>query len=201
MSNEMATRGRTERIRRLPERVRATRTAGKHPGAEPEQSADNPETIRAGAGNQARRKRPSPEQPIGKIFLPFYIWAHPGTTLFAFLRHPVENTPADLRPSQLLRTFGWFCLLQLVGLSGTTLFTLLWEVNLPLRDAINDDTLRGILLAVLVAPLLEEAMFRLPLKRGHARLRHGFAATCGLHALNNALPGILVLIAERIFST
>lgn len=232
----------------------------------------------------------------------------PGITLFAFLRHPVENPPADLRPSQLLRTFGWFCLLQLAALTGTALLTLLCEVDLPFRDGLSDNTLRGILFAVLFAPLLEEAMFRLPLKRnsttllvalsiitfwivsalcgghgirsaellplrlvltlcalpplwyvvrraamrirfpgyffllaalfafahlynvefralhvtfpvvafllwyviekfvtgclyGYARLRHGFAATCCLHALNNAIPAISMVVLERIFST
>lgn len=228
--------------------------------------------------------------------------------LIAFLRHPVENTPADLRPVQLLRTFGWFCLLQCTGMIGTVLFALLWEIDLPLREALRDNTLRGILLAVLFAPLLEEAMFRLPLKRndttllvalaitvfwvvsalcvgrgirsaerlplrlvltlcalpplwyvvrriaarirfpryfyllaalfagahlyniefgslhlsfpvvtfltwylaekfltgslyGYARLKHGFAAACFLHALNNAIPFVLLMIFNRIFGT
>lgn len=226
--------------------------------------------------------------------------------LFDFLRHPAEYPPADLRPSQLLRTFGWFCLLQLAVLTGTALFTLLWEVDLPIRDGLSDNTLRGILFAVLFAPLLEEAMFRLPLKRngttllvalsittfwivsalcegrgirssellplrlvltlsalpplwyvvqraamrirfpgyfyllaalfafahlynvefralhvtfpvmcflvwyisekfvtgilyGYARLKHGFATACCLHALNNALPCLLIMIFEGFF--
>lgn len=114
--------------------------------------------------------------------------------LIDFLRHPVENAPADNRPSQLLKTFGWFCLLQLVGLIGTGLFVLLWEAHLPLRDALADNTFRGVLIAVLIAPLLEEAMFRLPLRRNRVTLLIALAislfgivsAACGIPAIRSA---------------
>lgn len=99
------------------------------------------------------------------------------TPLFSFLRWPIEYPPADNRPVQLLKTFGWYCLIQFVSLMGTGIFVLLWEVNLPFQDALNDNTFRGILIAVLFAPLLEEAMFRLPLKRNRTTLLIAFAIT------------------------
>lgn len=123
--------------------------------------------------------------------------------LLDFLRHPVEYPPADNRPSQLLKTFGWFCLVQFAGLIGTGFFVLLGEVNLPLREALGDNTFRGVLIAVLLAPLLEEAMFRLPLRRNRVTLFIALAislfgivsATCGIPAIRSAerLPLRLVM--------
>lgn len=129
-----------------------------------------------------------------------------------FLRHPVEYPPADNRLSQLLKTFGWFCLVQFAGLTGTVLFVLLWEVNLPMRDTLDDNSAWGILVAVLFAPLLEEAMFRLPLKRTRTTLLIALgialfgivSAVCGIPALRSAerLPmrlGITILLLPPVW--
>lgn len=133
-------------------------------------------------------------------------------SLLDFLRHPVEYPPVDRRLSQLLKTFGWFCLVQFAGLTGTVLFVLLWEVNLPMRDALDDNSAWGILIAVLFAPLLEEAMFRLPLKRTRTTLLIAFgialfgivSAVCGVPALRSAerLPmrlGITILLLPPVW--
>lgn len=129
-----------------------------------------------------------------------------------FLRHPVEYPPVDGRPSQLLKTFGWFCLVQFAGLTGTILFVLLGEVNLPMRDTLGDNSAWGILVAVLFAPLLEEAMFRLPLKRTRTTLLIALgialfgivSAVCGIPALRSAerLPmrlGITILLLPPVW--
>lgn len=117
--------------------------------------------------------------------------------LIDFLRHPVEYPPADNRPSQLLKTFGWFCLLQLVGLIGTGLFVLLWEAHLPLRNALADNTFRGVLIAVLLAPLLEEATFRLPLRRNRVTLL--IALAISLFGIVSEIFGIpAIRSAERL---
>lgn len=108
--------------------------------------------------------------------------------LFDFLRHPAEYPPADNRPSQLLKTFGWFCLVQFAGLIGTGFFVLLWEAHLPLRDTLGDNSLRGVLMAVLLAPLLEEATFRLPLRRNRVTLL--IALSISLFGIVSAAFGI-----------
>ena len=80
--------------------------------------------------------------------------------LVGFLRHPNENLKADYRPGGLLRTVCWWAGVQLFFAIAMALL-----ITFDLGQGGAEDTTRASMPPEGVSPVLEEFLFRYPLRR------------------------------------